>query len=457
MRCLLRFIFAVLLTMAGTVSSAEETAEITLKTVSEAANISVDDGDTLEERWRDFIENGFEKGVSYEGGVIQIPERNIYLASAIEFTNVRIGQPGWIESRIAAFERAELLAKVKIIRAIEESVESSRSMKMFENVAWTDGSVEEVKNMGKVSEALSRLGNKTLALGDAALDSALKKLDPNYDPSDYENNTPEEIQTVFEDKFQRKIRSMAFRTSIGVTPAFNAEGESNGEYQVIVGVIWSPNLNKLALSLFNDEYRIPPAGPGKTIEEHVPNNLNKLLSLWGTRIVVDEKGDYTLIAYAQAQPRKTTPGREQRSLQLAKQIASERARAQIVNYIREGLTFSTSETGGEISRAFSDMTDGTEVAREFKRRVSSNKTKVKLRGVHVVREWSIPHPETGQIVAGAVVAWSPSSAMSSNAMGNAMKSRPQTSRQMGTSNNKKKGSEKTQNIIESMPVDTSVY
>jgi len=409
---------------------------------------------SLEERWRSFLDARSWGESVYEGGVITFPERSLIVSSASEFTRVGIGQPGWIESRIAAFERAELEAKVKIIRFLAETSESQRSLDLLEKATWSDGSVAEVKRLSDVAETLDRLKKKTLALSDAALDSALRKLDPDYDPSVYEKQTQEERKTVVEDKFQRKIRSMAFRTSIGITPVYTVEGKVGGEYQVLIGVVWSPNLNRVAMSLFNDEYNIPPVKPGKKLGAQVPKKDSALLGTFGTRIVIDENGDYAVLAYAQAQPRRSSPGREQSAMQLAKQIAAERARAQIVNYIREGLTMRSEEDSRELSREFSDLTVGTETLREYRHRIKARKTRVKLRGLRVVREWNLAHPETGQKVAGAVVSWSPSAARLSEKMDNTMKGQPKAAKPAGQETEK---NESPSVVIESMPVDTSVY
>ncbi len=435
------------------IAAAGDKPEEVLKAVANAKN-DTDARLSLDQRWRLFLDaRNWGEGV-YEGGVITFPERSLIVSSASEFTRVSIGQPGWIESRIVAFERAELEAKVKIIRFLAEASESKRSLDLMEKATWSDGTVAEVKQLSDIAETLDRLKKKTLALSDAALDSVLRKLDSDYDPSEYEKQTQEERKTIVEDIFQRKIRNLAFRTSIGVTPVYTSEGKVKGEYQVLIGVVWSPKLNRLAMSLFNDEYNIPPVSPGKKISTHVPKKDSALLGTLGTRIVIDEKGDYAVLAYAQAQPRRSSPSREQSALHLAKQIAAERARAQIVNYIREGLTMRSEENSRELSREFSDLTVGTETLRKYRHRIKGRKTKVKLSGLRVVREWNMLHPETGQKVAGAIVAWSPSSARMSEKMDMTMKTRPKAAK-ASIKKIRKPGNSGA--VIESMPVDTSAY
>ena len=434
-------------------AAAEDNPEEILKSASAATETSMKQV-SLEQRWQAFLDaKDWGEGV-HEGGIITFPNRDLLVSSASEFTKVSIGQPGWIESRIVAFERAELEAKTKIIRFLAETTETERSIKLLENAGWSDGSIEEAKQLGQVEKTLSRLAKKSVALSEALLDSELKKLDPDYDPEKYKNKTPEELRTIVEDQFKRRVKIMALKTLIGATTFYSTEGKAGGEYQVLVGVIWSPKLNRLALSLMNDEYNIPPVKPGKKLEQQLPKENRMLLGTLGTRIVIDEKGHYTVLAYAQAQPRRSSPIRVQSALQTAKQVAANRARAMIVNYIKEGLTLRNEEKSQELSREFSDMTVGTETLRKYKHSIVSRKVKVQLRGLRILQEWSMPHPETGQTVAGAVVAWSPSSATLSTKIDSVMKSRPKASR---TKHPEAQAADSSDAALESMDVDTSAY
>jgi hypothetical protein len=431
---------------------AEDNPETIIKTASAPVETPVKK-ESPEDRWQKFLAaRNLNTGVQ-EGGVTLIPDRDIIISSASEFTKVGIGQPGWVESRVVAFERAELEAKAKIIRYLSETVETKRSLELLENAAWSDGSVQEVKRLGEVQSTLERIGKKSLDLTESALDKALQKMDPDYDAEKYADKTPQELKVIVQDTFTRHIRSMAFRTLIGVTPIYTAESKVGSEYHVLIGVIWSPKLNRLALSLFNGEYNIPAVAPGAELEKQLPGHAETLLGTWGTRIVIDENGHYAVLAYAQSQPRSASSSRLQAALQTAKEIAANRARAQIVNYIKEGLTVRDEEKSSELSREFSDMTVGTETVRKYYHRIAGRKIKVKLRGLRVLKQWDMEHPETGQKVAGSIVAWSPSSAALSEKIDSVMKARPKA----GKAAPQKTADDKSGAEIESMPVDTSKY
>lgn len=435
---------------------AEDNPEVLVKTVAEATLMEVVGNETPEQLWQNFLRSkGWDSELS-EGGVIIIPDRELIISSATVFTRVGIGQPGWVESRIAAYEQAEMEAKTKIIRYLAESVATSRSLSMMEHAVWNDDDVDKIKNLNEAEQILHRIANKSMALTEGTLDQALQKIDPDYDLAKYEGESLEDLQVITEDTFRRQIRSVAMKTLIGVTPLYSAESSVGGnEYQVLVGVIWSPKLNRLAMNLFNDEYNIPKVNPGKTVARQIPDNHILLLSTVGTRIVIDENGQYAVMAYAQAQPRRAGASRKEAALQQAGQVAANRARAMIVNFIREGMTLRESEGSQELSREFSDMTVGTETVRDYQKKIKGKKVKVKLTGLRVLKEWSDKHPATGQQVAGAVVAWTPASSKLSKSADQMMKSRPGDKENVQGGIMPGKSAETPS--MESMEVDTSVY
>jgi hypothetical protein len=372
----------------------------------------------VEDDWKAFLaQQGYGDGWQ-SGGVLYIEDRDLVFASASEFTRVGVGQPGWVESRIAAFEQAELSAKAKIIRFIANTATAERSTSLLEKSAWSDGSAAEAQELSKAAKMLSSIGQKSLQLTEASLDNALKAIDPDY-RSDKQLDVAAK-KTVLEERFSRKLENLAMRTSVGIVPVHSGEGPVGAQYQVLVGMAWSPKLNRVAMSLFNKEYNIPPTGSGKRAEDYIPTDRDGLVAMLGARVVKDEKGDFMVMAYGQAQPRPAPAERAQSAAQLAKEIAAERARGQLVNFVREGIAMSSDERSTELSREFSDMTVGTETMREVRRRIDAKGEKLELKGLRVATEWVADHPASGQPVAGAVVVWSPTGAKTAAKMTEAM-------------------------------------
>ncbi len=211
----------------------------------------------------------------------------------------------------------------------------------------------------------------------------------------------------------------------------------------------------MARSLANDEYNIPARAPGKRIAEQLKDG-HDLLGTLGTRIMIDENGEYVVVSFGQAQPRRSSPSRTQSALQLAKQIAAGRARGHIIHFIKESLYLRDGEASSQQGEEYSDQNAAVENIREFRRGVQSHRVRIRLRGVHVVKEWTMKHPETGQPVAGTVVAWSPAARRQVSRMEEVMRA---SKRQVTTAPQSKQAEQpkRTKVDIQSMPVDTSAY
>lgn len=436
---------------------AEDNPAKVLNDVAESTPKLDANSESNEAGWKDWVNSQPWGGSDYIGGVQFFSERDIVVSAGIAYVNVRIGQPGWNESRIAAYERAELAARTKIVSFLSESLESERSASLLEKTQFTDGQIQEVQDISEVKTALARFVRKGVALTDALLDAGISKLDPSYDPAAFEKLTKPQQKVVVEEIFKRSISRVALRSLVGVSTGYNAEGFAKagekGQYEILVGVIWSPNLGRVAASLTNDVYHIPAKVPGKNINQWVDALGARLIGMSGSRIMVDENGQYNVITFAQAEPRRSSPSRTESALRNAKDIAANRGRAMLSNFAKETVSLSENETSQEIFQELEDMSRGTETVRDFQRIVKGHRNTIKMRGVRVIKEWSMDHPKTGQKVAGAVVIWSPSGLQMSGDMDNAMRQKPVQSTK-GTMQEK---TTPLEGRIESVPIDTSAY
>lgn len=381
------------------------------------AESSFESGNTgVKGAWVDFVrELPFSNG-SYNGGVKQFEGRDIIVASGVAMVSVREGQPGWVESRIAAYDRAELEAKTQVVSFLMSNISQERVAKLVENAQTNDGEVQkEVKEGSALLKKLKRIGNKGLKIIETEMNNYLAKYDENYNPEEFNDLVPEQKKIYFEGFFQRVLGNRVLRTVTGFTPSFTTESRQNQEYAVLVGIVWSPKSNQLAISMANDVYKIPPVAPNKSIDQYVKELGPKVYNLWGTRLMIDEKGHYNVVAFAQAAPAKSNSTREQSALQRAKEIAKTRAEGMIATFVRETVSATEKEDFSETIQEFEDGTQGTEIIRNVIKERKGKVRNVKLRGLTTVTDWSINHPITGQKVAGSVVVWSPSSrAMSEN-------------------------------------------
>ena len=327
-----------------------------------------------------------------------------FIVSHMERVQVSTGQPGWVESRVKAYERAMLVAKAELAKTMEETVEATGNYQVLEDAAFAEGNIEEVRELSEGGKLL----RKGVDLVDTALDSAISRLDPEYDPNQYDN--VEEKIATYQNLRSQVIRTRAAAEVAGATIIYMGEGPlEDGSYGVVVSLIWTPKMSQVAKSMLNKEYHLEAMEPGRSLMSTVPRDEELLLATQGVRVVVDENGQFGVMAYAQAQPRKTSVARQGQAIQGAKDIASTRARGYLVNFVRATVSSSGNLSERELAREFSDLSFAVENIRRNEQRLASRAKKTKLVGIRQLNSWSAQHPVTGQWVAGAVIGWSPSS------------------------------------------------
>lgn len=423
------------------------------KTTSEQSFESGDTGKNgVNGSWVQFVrKQPFSKG-SYNGGVKQFEDRDIIVASGVAIVNVREGQPGWIESRIAAYDRAELEAKAQLAKFLISDIDQERSAELVENAQTNDGEVQRVEEGSELIKKIKRIGDKGLKIIEAEMDNYLAKYDGNYNSDDF---TPIQKKIRVQEVFKRVIGNSVIQMLNGYSPSYTTEAHQNNEYAVLVGIVWSPKSSQLAVSMANDVYNIPEVAPSKSINQFVSDLGPKVLNLWGTRLLIDEKGHYNVVAFAQAAPAKTSPSRQESAILRAKKVANNRANAMIATFVKESISASESENFSEDFQEFDDGTQGAEIVRKFIERRKGKSKNVKLRGLSTITEWSIDHPVTGQKIAGAVVVWSPSSRAMAENMLRKMKQKPTIDQR----DNEPKAMQPNQQEegLEPVVIDTSVY
>lgn len=412
------------------------------------------DVSSLEENWINWANDQRWGSESYIGGVQQFSGRGIIASSGVAYVNVRIGQPGWNEARIVAYERAELEAKSKLVAFLIDNITNGRNTSYLEKAQFNDGQIQEIRDISEVAETLTRWGEKSVRLTDAVFDKLIGMLDENYDRDSLNKLPVKQQKIVVEAMFKRAVTRFSVRSLSGVTTVYNTESVAGNQYEMLVGVLWTPKLNRLAASIQNDGYNIPKLPSGRNINQWVDGMGANLLGMWGTRIMVDEDGHYTVVAFAQAEPRRASSARQQSAIHRAKGIAENRGRAMISNFVTEKVALSDSESSREIFQELDDRSSATQITRDVQKTIQGRKKSIKLRGIRTIKKWSMDHPATGQKVAGSVIIWSPSSRQMSEDMENAMRYRPVTPE---TKKQKAVDKKMPQKIIESMTIETSAY
>ena len=208
--------------------------------------------------------------------------------------------------------------------------------------------------------------------------------------------------------FQKVAAAMAAERCTGVKVLASFE-QNPASAQGSVGVItiYTLMLHQVADAIVSGNYSLIPKGePGIPVEQHIPSDKRALLATFGTQMVRDEKGNYMLLSFGQAQPASSS--------QMAKDLAYRTARLQAQSQIRLFLGAMVHshnqmaggeeaiEREGEDPKAMMDMTANSSIQVVAK--------SLPIRGFQEVDSWETLHPANNGPVVGVVMQWKASSA-----------------------------------------------
>ena len=440
--------------LAGNAWATDDAGEL-VNDAARATPVLQLDPDTLEDRWMEWVSNQPWGAGRYSGSVQEFPERGIYVSFGTAHVSTRMGQPGWIESRMIAYEQADLEARSRLVDVLNQKLSTGRSLDFAENPDFWDGVVQDMKDISEIRRTLNRWGKKTVRLTDAVLDRLISLADEDYDPDTLNAMPPEKQKVILEELFSKSLSRVLTQALAGVAVIYTSEGRVGEEYQVLVGIIWSPNLSRVAWGIRNDSDTPLMAAKGVNVNQWIASLDTKLLGIWGTRVVVDDQGHFNVVAFAQAEPARAALNRQNAAIHRAKEIAENRARALIVNFVAEKVVLKSNQDSQQIHQEREDTSSGTEITRRLRKVVQGRRQTLNISGLHTVKRWSATHPLTGQKLAGAVVVWSPSSRDMARRMAQSMKG-PQSKPKSAPPAKKKAPVQKPQ-MIESVTIDTSAY
>jgi hypothetical protein len=263
----------------------------------------------------------------------------------------------------------------------------------------------DMKSAGSVPAALQTAGVYVEKILDNKVRQSLDKagIDPNKPVSE------QQLRPIIGSaSFKKVAAAMAAERCTGVKVLASFEqNPSAGQGSVGVITIYTRMLHEVADAIVSGNYQLIPKGkPGLPVEQHVPSDKRALLATFGTQMVRDEKGNYMLLSFGQAQPASTS--------QMSKDLAYRTARLQAQSQIRlflGALVHSNNqmaggeeviEREGEDPKAMMDMTANSSI------KVVADA--LPIRGLQEVDSWETLHPANNGPVVGVVMQWKASSA-----------------------------------------------
>ena len=305
-------------------------------------------------------------------------------------TGVPVNKNGFITSRNIAFAKAELRAKVELLRLTGEIVTSERNSALIS------------KNIqGSDSDAIQKASfiEKVAAVADKSLDKALSELGVNQSEIAQMNQSQKEKR--YSENFYNYVSSFVGSMVKGVSVIKIAEGEvGSSDYQVAVAIKYSPEQQSEAANIKN------LGASQETINSETANKLrtlspDKLVSKLGAQFFKDENGNRFVLGFGQSSVQKSNT-RQSSLMNVGRRKSRLQAVENIKNLLAEDLVGKEiSETVEKISE-FQDGEQALYTEENYSELIQSKRSSIKMNTMKI-KDWTGTHPISGTTVVGTIV------------------------------------------------------
>ena len=305
-------------------------------------------------------------------------------------TGVPVNKNGFITSRNIAFAKAELRAKVELLRLTGEIVTSERNSALIS------------KNIqGSDSDAIQKASfiEKVAAVADKSLDKALSELGVNQSEIAQMNQSQKEKR--YSENFYNYVSSFVGSMVKGVSVIKIAEGEvGSSDYEVAVAIKYSPEQQSEAANIKN------LGASQETINSETANKLrtlspDKLVSKLGAQFFKDENGNRFVLGFGQSSVQKSKT-RQSSLINVGRRKSRLQAVENIKNLLAEDLVGKEiSETVEKISE-FQDGEQALYTEENYSELIQSKRSSIKMNTMKI-KDWTGTHPISGTTVVGTIV------------------------------------------------------
>jgi hypothetical protein len=204
--------------------------------------------------------------------------------------------PHWLDERAIASDQAVLGAKAKFATFLDSQVQAGRTSSLFQNKG------QGIPAAGdKVAKALS-IVDKMRTLTGKALDEQIKNIDPTWDGTGKTTAEQEQRVVMVRRQYEEQVKASAQAFATGATPIYTAEGPTRNGYGVLVGLVISGNMQKIARAFSDPSIQLPVDAPEAPVAKQIADRYGKdpkFLSVTeGVRIMTDDHGARVLVCFA---------------------------------------------------------------------------------------------------------------------------------------------------------------
>lgn len=314
------------------------------------------------------------------------------------------------QKRITVFEKAFADAKGQYVVAKERETTTSIIRKLFHD----DRAIPE-KELETKKSRLKLIKDKVVALTEAKLDELL--IEHGKDPQEISRLSLTEKHKIASDSISRSIAIKAVQSMAGVRVLATFEDLD----QVGILIVCSPEMREVAKAIASGRTvgcppkRDPKQSIWEQIESKCPGDRD-LAFMHGVRVMTDDNGDRALVAFGQWSP-KVTRNDSKMKLNMAVKAAREQANlladGALTDFVNSTLVLenkSTIASSDDINKIISpDQVEDSESSNvgALVDKVIKQNGHARLQGVATVKTWTANHPETGHLLVGHILMWSP--------------------------------------------------
>ena len=359
---------------------------------------------------RDMIDN-YLQGKGWTEGENQKASGSFFVSVGIGEIQAPLDNPGYIGSRVIAYDKAMLYAKEKMVEYLGMSISTETEL------SYTEGDIGAATTRMPVSKATSFM-DKFHKLFKAKLDNVLRKEGVDPDAEDKAAAAKAAKKLLASEQYRKMTRSLARAQVTGMQVCCSFESVPAGKKgQIGVVAIWSPKLQAMAETMSTGGKL--PSGVAKTrIEEQIPTDKTTLLSTFGVQQKINENGKLVLVSFGQAAAMTDSPMAAKAAYEKAKLNALEGLRS----FAGETVAVANDMTKAESFEEFELAADEYEDLSAFQGKIRAVAGKMGISGATTVKRWECVHPLAKRKAYGVVLAWSPNQAENARSLRRQMES-----------------------------------
>jgi len=314
----------------------------------------------------------------------------------------------WGQRRIAAYERAYQDALGEFVRS-KRRVGATVTVRKF-----GDADYQPADGATVVSE-LALIKDKVLALAEAKLDETLRNSGVN--PDEISGKSLKQKQVLMQDTITRKINTDSFAAVSGTRILIQFEDLTD------IGLVIVNSMEYRGIAKRIAEGKVvgtvgghdPVADIRRQIREAAPNN-EQFIPMTGVRVMTDKNGDRVLVSFGQWSPAVTITESQLKidsKIKAAKLIAYDHADGAITDFIKtttaldQDTALGAADSIAELTfRDRKEEDERSDIGAIIAQFVKTN-GRSDLTGVSRIGDWAVNHPETGHLLVGTILMWSP--------------------------------------------------